>query len=310
VLGLVRKRHEGDGWLVFDELANAPGFQSKRYADALALGVWASTKYEAHLYEFKISREDLKRELRDPTKAEAVGKFCTYWWLVVANEDVLRDLVVPEAWGILIPTVRGGSRILKVHRKAPRLKPAPFSPLFAMAMIRNMAKRWVSPADYKRVIAERDAALGKRNLPPPPDIAAKDDVIHGLERELKELKDGVEKFREESGVELRDRWQYGNVGRAVKVVIDHRGLATGDVGRDVALLSSTAQTLEQRAREVARAAIALRGLLAITGCVQSCRSQSSWGEGSCNCGAVPISRVERELELEPPTHHQVPEIEI
>jgi len=63
MLDLVRKRHEGDGWLVFTELANAPGFGAKRYADAFALGVWQSTNYEGHLYEFKASRGDLRREL-------------------------------------------------------------------------------------------------------------------------------------------------------------------------------------------------------------------------------------------------------
>src|SRR5687767_7953632 len=102
MLDLIRKRHDGDGWIVFQELGDKPGIYADRTADAVALGVWASKKYEAHLYEIKISREDVKRELRDPSKVEGVGKYCTYWWLAISDEKIISDLVVPEAWGIVV----------------------------------------------------------------------------------------------------------------------------------------------------------------------------------------------------------------
>lgn len=297
-LDLVRKRHEGDGWLVFSEVGDKPGYYANRHADALALGVWASTRYEAHLYEFKISREDLKRELRDPSKAEAVGKYCTYWWLVVESEKVLADLVVPDVWGILIPTVRGGSRLLKVHRKAPKLEPKPFNPTFAMALIRNIAKGWTSPADHQRILAERDAALDKRNIAPPPDVEAKQAEIDLLTRKLKNLEEGIHRFHCESGVDLRnvDRYEHGNIGRAVKVAIElHRRMALGEIGDDIARLSATAHEFERRAHELAAAAVSLRSLLPTTDHAPQCRSKSAWGRSECSCGAVPLSEAERKL---------------
>ncbi len=146
--------------------------------------MWASTKYEAHLYECKASREDLKKELRDPTKVEGVGKYATYWWLAVENEKILDGLVIPEAWGILAPEVRGGRRLLKVVRKAPKLKPAVFSPMFAVSMIRNMAKRWVAPGVHNAVKEQLADVLANRDMRPAPDVRDLELQINKLERDL------------------------------------------------------------------------------------------------------------------------------
>lgn len=295
MLDLVRKRHEGDGWLVFSELANKPGGHD-RYADGFALGVWASTKYEAHLYEFKASRGDVRKELRDPTKAEGVGKYATYWWLAVEDEKIIRDLVIPEAWGILTPQVRGGHRLLTVVRKAPRLKPAPFSPLFAVSLIRNMAKQYKSNADYDKLREERDAALAKRDIEPPPDIRAKDEQIYKLERELKELRAGLDSFRNETGVDLTEpglrSFQIGQMGRAFKVAreLNHR-LLSGNLRAEVAKLSQTSKMLEDSAAEIAETTVALRGLMQITGHAPQC---GNWG-GRCTCGLEALSEAERKL---------------
>lgn len=300
MLDLVRKRHEGDGWLVFSEVGNKPGMYANRHADALALGVWASTKYEAHLYEFKISREDLKRELRDPTKAEAVGSYCTYWWLVVSDEKVIADLVIPDVWGILIPTVRGGSKILKVHRKGTKLTPKPFNPTFAMALIRNMAKRWKSEADYLRMQEERDAARQARELAPTPDAQAKDDEIYTLKRELKRLNEGIDAFYLKSGVDLRgdlSSFQMGRIGEAVKVarnLLDHS--QTGDLNSTVAKISTAASDFERHAHSLAETAVKLRALMPPEH-TALCTKKQGWG-GGCSCGVTAQSDIEKRLTIE------------
>lgn len=307
MLALVRKRHDGDGWIVFSELSNRASGPGDRYADAFALGVWASTKYEAHLYEFKASREDLKKELRDPKKAEGIGKYATYWWLVLENEKIMTDLLIPECWGILVPKVRGGSKILTVVRKAPKLKSTPFTPQFAIACVRNIAKRYVSNADHERLRTQLDDVRAGRDLAPMPDIVAKDEEIGRLTEELKNLRDGLERFRQESGVDLSEyaktsvgSWQFGNIGKQVKLAADlHQRIVTGDIHEEVSLLSVTAHRMTAHALELAAGAVALRRLAGIAECKPNCRSMSNWSLGAdCSCGAKPLSEVERKLSAD------------
>lgn len=301
LLELVRKRHDGDGWLVFTELGNKPGTYADRYADAFALGVWASKKYEAHLFEIKISREDVKRELRDPTKVEGVGKYATHWWLVISNQDIIRDIVVPEAWGILMPATRGGSTMLTVLRKAPKQTPHPFSPMFAISLVRNMAKNYKSNADYERLREERDAALEKREPVPLPTDRAKDSEIAQLKRELAESREGIRLFKEETGVDLTAaKWPYDfkHMGRAFNLAqnISH-ALARGEFGDQVGKLSRAAQMMESSAQELAETAVAMRALMpGSIDAVSDC--QAARGRGAlCVCGAHGrgMSDVERKL---------------
>lgn len=303
MIDLVRKRHDGDGWIVFEELGDKPGLYRNRTADAVALGVWASKKYEAHLYEFKISREDLKRELRDPKKAEGVGKYCHYWWIVVDDEKRLTDLAIPDIWGIMV--VRedkvGGKvhRRLSVHRKAPKLTPQPFSHLFAVSAIRNIRKGYVDPTDHRKLEEElAEIKFGTKRQPTEDDLD-KDEQIAKLKRELQHMKDYVARFEERSGVKLdAPSWEWGNIGAAVSIVLELGEMQThgrGDVRQHVAALSKASEEMEQQARELAKAAVTLRALAPSTECAASCPSRSRWGRGRCNCGAQPLSEVERKI---------------
>lgn len=300
MIELVRKRHDGDGWIVFEELGDRPGLLRNRSADAVALGVWASTKYEAHLYEFKISREDVKRELRDPSKAEGVGQYCTYWWLAISDPKIINELVIPEAWGIVCKKKHGdkGDFRLVTLRKAPRLKPKPIGVHFAVSMIRNMAKRWVEPAKHRAVAEELDR-LKHGDYEEQVKAGDLEFKISELERQLRRQDEMIELFQNKSGVELgAPSWDYGNIGEAVRVVrqIQDAGRqANGNVLPEIAMLSRTAEELESQARELARAAVSLRVIQGATDHAENCRSRRSWGGGRCNCGLNPLSEVERKL---------------
>lgn len=295
LLELVRKRHDGDGWLVFTELGNKPGTYADRYADAFALGVWASKKYEAHLFEFKVSREDLKRELRDPSKVDGVGRYATYWWLVIPDPSLIRDLVIPETWGILVPTVRGGSTMLTALRKAPKHTPAKFDAMFAIAIVRNMAKRYVSNADHERLRRELEAARDARDIPPPPTIQEKDFEIGRLQRRIKDLEDGIKEFQDVTGIDLLSHahhsYDFRHLGRTFEVArkLD-RSIREGDFGEHVGKLSAAAQTMESSAKDLAEGAVALRALLPTD--KANCQYR---GFGRCTCGHHAMSDVERKL---------------
>jgi len=305
MIELVRKRHEGDGWIVFQELGDRPGNMADRHADSVALGVWRSKRYEAHLYEFKVSREDVKRELRDPRKVDGVGKYCHYWWLVIDDPKRIHDLVIPDVWGILVVKVekvagKEHTRLTQL-RKAPKLTPKPFSPEFVVSAIRNIRRTYVDPTDHSRVEAElHELKYGKTRTLTTEEQDDKD-KIRNLERELSYIKGYVERFEERSGVKMdTPSWEWGNIGDAVRIVreLESKDHAKGNILAAVATLSKASEELEKQAKEIAASAVKLRTLhraQAGLACSPRCRSLAKFHPGRCDCGQFPLSVVEKRL---------------
>lgn len=298
---LIQKRHAGDGWFVFSELRNQPGFGASRSADHAALGLWASTKYEFHLYEVKISRSDVIREMKDPTKANAVGKYAHHWWLVISDEKIIKDVLIPEAWGILVPTVRGGSRMLTEYRKAPKLKPKPFDPLFCVAMLRNMATNWVTPAKHRELQEQLDRLSTKREEDP--DMRSE---LAQAKRRVEQLEAAITQFQELSGVDMdgvrEGRYRVAPLARAVKFALENDISEHPDrIRHQVLRASREADEAMQHALSMARRAGALRELAgAPLRHTQQCMKEWSGispaqkAATDCTCGAE-MSDVEKKL---------------
>jgi hypothetical protein len=124
--------------VAIEEVAPGTGWGAgSRWADVLVLSVWPSKGLTLHGYEVKASRADLKRELADPSKHQALARFCDEWWLVVWDESVLVD-GIPEDWGIML-TVEDehGGRYLTPHRKAAKRAPEQWSRPFVCSLVRN-----------------------------------------------------------------------------------------------------------------------------------------------------------------------------
>lgn len=213
---LIRKRHSGEGWQVFTELANGTGWKVSNHADAAALGIWPSHGHELHGYEIKRSRGDVQKELAQPWKADGVGKYCDYWWLVISDPKIIDGLVIPKTWGILSPK----SQVLRTIRKAPKLPAKKMDRAFIAAMIRNVTKTWVPKQihDAYKADAQKIAkAEVERDR-----VRVKEDA----EIDLRQLKDRVETFQRESGLDITSTpWLVGNIGKAVKAVISAREMS-------------------------------------------------------------------------------------
>lgn len=122
ILGLLRERHAAKGgngpeWAYIEKVRDAPGFDAKRTADALALSLWRSRGHELHGFEVKISRSDWRRELADPAKADGWCAIVDRWWIVAPKGVVPRD-ELPATWGLL----ETGARGLTVTVRAPLLR--------------------------------------------------------------------------------------------------------------------------------------------------------------------------------------------
>lgn len=250
MLDLIRKRHEGPSWIVVSELGNSTGGNIKRHADAVAMGLWPSRGYEIHGYECKASRGDVRKELDDPSKADAVGKFCDYWWLAVEDLKIIDGLVIPDMWGILYPK----NRILRAHRKAPKRKATEVNRGFIAALIRKVCERWVPKHEHEEL---KNGASEKLRAEVERELKHK---RSSAERDLRNALEAIERFEKHSGVELTrtfggdekmviNSWETERIAEAVKVVI----AARERVGRSMFCGDDPAMIVEQELRSVERA---------------------------------------------------------
>jgi hypothetical protein len=303
---LVRKRWAGDGWVVVPELRDHIDVSKSRgRADAVAFGLWASNKYEAHGFEFKETRADLKAELLDPSKCEHVGKFCATWWLVVRDEDLIKDLEIPIMWGILAPVTRGGREELRTVRKAKRREPAALTPGFVACLIRTALATFASPAERR----ELEAKLA--------DFEARAfDVEHNealttlrqenarLKQQQERLDGSVTELCAHLGITRDDVTSYGTATLAKHVAFARRMADAASFVTAIAQASAAAAGLEQIAHQLAKFAAEGRSELAM---VQPAggdhhadcpaRHVSRWSRAVCVCGAdrSALSEVERSI---------------
>lgn len=160
MLDLIRRKFEGDqramslSHVVVEECAPGTGFYgANRYADVLALGVWKSSRMKLDGFEVKASRADLKRELADPSKHEAVARYCDSWTLVAWDESVLVE-GIPESWGVLLTADGDEGRKLVEHRKAAKLTPEPWPRSFVCSLVRNAYQQAPGAAFVARAVVE------------------------------------------------------------------------------------------------------------------------------------------------------------
>ena len=200
-------------WVIFPEVANATGGGIYRYADAVAMAVWPSRGLEIHGFEIKDSRSDWVSELKNPKKSESVQKYCDKWWVVVSNEQIIKEGELPPTWGLLA----ANGKKLKQIVQAPQLSPTPLDKSFVASILRrsheNISRRI---GDVKSESYEKGLKDGIENG----DTHTKR-KIQRYQDNYKHLKEAVDEFQKKSGVEI-NRWEAGAIGKAVKKVLDLR----------------------------------------------------------------------------------------
>lgn len=116
------------------EVAPATG-GSTRYADAVAVGLWASHGHLIQGIEIKVSRSDFLHEMKQPEKSEPVMRYCGRWWLA-CPKGMVKPEELPPTWGMLELVDKGA---LRVKVKAPILKPQPVTLGFFASLCRRRA---------------------------------------------------------------------------------------------------------------------------------------------------------------------------
>lgn len=175
------------------EVANGTGAHSKRYADAVAFGLWPSHGHKIEGIEIKVSRSDFLSEMKKPQKSAPVYQYCHHWWLAVPK-GLVDKAELPPTWGLLELT--GDRLVAKV--KAPLLTPEPATPAFVAALLRrhagrdeDMSNAHIAKEVERRMVAHRDRL----------DREHRDRIAnhkYSVARAEKELAD----FKERTGIDL------------------------------------------------------------------------------------------------------------
>jgi hypothetical protein len=123
------------GWIVLPQVANATGAGRGRTSDALAMNGWPSRGLELVGFEIKVTRQDWRRELEQPEKADPIYQYCDGWYLVTPDDVVVvRGQELPSTWGHLV----AGRQGVKVVKVATKLQPKPMDRSFLAAIIRRL----------------------------------------------------------------------------------------------------------------------------------------------------------------------------
>lgn len=137
------RRHYGDGYALVEQVANGTGARAERHLDAVAFGLWPSRGLAIHGIEIKVSKADLRRELAEPLKAEAVARFCDRFY-IAAPAEVVSDMVGlgfdmhAPGWGILAVSGGGDQTRVTVAREAADKQADPIDRGFVAAVLRRL----------------------------------------------------------------------------------------------------------------------------------------------------------------------------
>ena len=148
------RKHWGESAVLVTEVANGTGSNARRHMDALALGCWPSRGLFVYAIEVKVSRGDLLRELCDPSKADAIARYCDRMFLATPKGLVEDPNTLPDAWGLLEVSDKG----VHARKAAQQIESAPLDRTFLMAVIRAAVKQH---SDESRIAKLVEAARSK-----------------------------------------------------------------------------------------------------------------------------------------------------
>lgn len=114
-------------------------------ADIMILGAWHSSGNLLEGFEVKVSRADWLNEVKNPNKCLPSKQYCHKWWLVIADEGMVKENELPDDWGMM--AVVNGQ--LKIIKKAPLLEPVPLAMDFVASLLRTDARESI-PLDVHR----------------------------------------------------------------------------------------------------------------------------------------------------------------
>lgn len=205
-----------------EQVAPGTGARGYRWADAVAMSVWPSRGYDIHGIEVKVSRYDWLKELKQPTKSEAIQKYCNRWWIATPDESLIQLGELPLTWGHMV--MKGDT--MRVVIQAPPLDPQPITIEFLAGVLRNVQR--ADNSSFERVVrAEVEKRVKQRS-------EHYRDQYNSLKKECDafEAASGIRINQYSSGKELGESvraveslsWKVNQIAKAVSACDELKGM--------------------------------------------------------------------------------------
>lgn len=229
----MRQRFCPPEWALFFEVGDATGGRHKRWADAVAMNLYPSRGLAICGFEFKVSRGDWLRELKDPAKSAPVQQYCNTW-AIVTPPGLVKDGELPPTWG-LYELDPGGKLRQKVA--SPTLQHIPVTREFVAAMLRR-----ASEVDHGEVRKLVDIEVTRQRAQ---DTSNNQREIERRTQNIGPVMKRIEEIKSLCGIDLMYGYEDVNaLARAFRLARD-TGLA-----KDYSSLESTAWELERTAKRI------------------------------------------------------------
>lgn len=240
LLERLRRKFDEPEWIVLSEVRNGTGFKRQpRSADALAFSTYPSRGLSCYGFEFKVSRNDWLRELKNPDKSVAMQERCDRWYVVVSDPDIIKPGELPAAWGLMVPFRDG----LKTVVESKTHDPGPWPRDFVASMLRN-AMNTGSAKDQ----AEARTAFDKGYKA---GVAYQEQSDRSTRGNYQALSESVRKFEDAAGIHI-DR--YGNDHRIADLAKKVKAARAFDLEGHTERADHLANSLENIAKQL-RAAV-------------------------------------------------------
>lgn len=220
VLAALREAYAPPDYAMLTEVPNGTGGHKTRSADALVMSLWPSRGLTLVGIEIKVSRSDWLTELKDPSKADAICRYCDRWFIAAGDANIVRDGELPDTWGLLVP--KNGKMVVK--RQGPTLEPVPIDRPFLAALFRrvnesNLDQNIIGEMRIRHDGEVRRAKEEGRELGRQAIINTEGGELKKATDRVRELERHIKEFEGSSGVPFHP-WMSGHIGSAVEFVLN------------------------------------------------------------------------------------------
>lgn len=109
---LIRKRYEGDAYVVLEQVPDATGSYQTRHIDVAVFSLWPSKGLTRSAFEIKVARSDFIHELQNAKKHQwAKDSFHEFWF--VAPKGIVQIDELPDGVGLM--ESRSSKLVIKKH---------------------------------------------------------------------------------------------------------------------------------------------------------------------------------------------------
>lgn len=195
VLDSIWDRWPDEQWVKVTEAPDSSDRMGRKI-DLLCLNAWRSKGYAVECVEVKVSAADCRKEFADPAKSEFWFRHSNRFWLALPSD--IYKLVkeeVPDTWGVITISDNGKARAV---RQAPKRDRVDLAHGTYLGLLRSSRADLIDATRRARSAGREE---GRKAAEATAERLESGRTQH-LERQLNELRNNVQQFKDACGIDL------------------------------------------------------------------------------------------------------------